>query len=126
MFTHPALLRELTLLADHLRRSGESAWSRRVVVVADAIRKSGWTEAGALHAQSLFRGEPNLYQVSFGAEHARWLSAVNTAQHANEKLEQLRMRVLELAAQPLVAAETGPRERSPDLAPMVKLPLGKG
>jgi hypothetical protein len=119
MFTHPALLRELTMLADFLRRSGESDWSRRVVVVADAIRKSGWTEAGAAHAQTLFKGEPNIYQVSFGAEHARFLGA-STGLQANARLEQLRLKVLELAAQPLVAAPSGPRQRSPDLPPLAQ------
>ena len=119
MFTHPALLRELTLLADFLRRSGESDWSRRVVVVADAIRKTGWTEAGAAHAQSLFKGEPNIYQVTFGAEHARFLGN-STGLQATERLEKMRLRVLDLAAQPLVATETGPRLRSPDLPPLVQ------
>ncbi len=118
MFTHPALLRELNFLSEHLRRSGEADWSRRVVQVADRIRKSGWTEAGAAHARSLFTGEPNLYQVSFGAEHARRLTAETDAQKANQKLDRHRDRVLDPGTQPLVAAETGPRLRSPDLEPL--------
>ena len=120
MFTHPALLRELTLLADFLRRSGESEWSRKVVGVADKIRKTGWTEAGAGHVQSLFRGEPNLYHVTFGAEHARWLSTAADLAKAQGRLEQLRLKVQDLATQPLVAAESGERPRSPDLPPLVK------
>ena len=123
MFTHPALLREMNALADFLRRHGEADWSRRVIVAADGIRKSGWTEAGLRHAQALFKGEPNIYQVSFGEEHARWLAAGDAAR-ANERLEQLRLRVLELAEQPVVAAEAGPRLRSPDLAPMVTIKKG--
>ena len=120
MFTHPALLRELTLLADFLRRSGESEWSRKVVTVADRVRKSGWTEAGAAHVQGLFRGDPNLYQVTFGAEHARWLSTAADLAKAQDRLEQLRLKVQDLAAQPLVAAESGARPRSPDLPPLVE------
>ncbi len=123
MFTHPALLREMTALADHLRRHGEADWSRKVIVAADGIRKAGWTEAGLRHAQSLFKGEPNLYQVSFGEEHARWLAA-GAAPKANERLEHLRLRVLELTEQPVVPAEAGPRLRSPDLAPMVTIKKG--
>ena len=118
MFTHPALLRELNQLSDHLRKCGEADWSRRVVQAADRIRKTGWTEAGAVHARSLFTGDPNLYNVSFGVEHERWLTAAMDAQKANQKLELHRDRVLELATQPLVAAETGPRLRSPDLEPL--------
>jgi hypothetical protein len=120
MFTHPSLLRELTLLADFLRRSGEHEWSRRVVTVADKIRKTGWTDAGAGHVDSLFRGEPNLYQVTFGAEHARWLSTEADLAKAKDRLEQLRLKVQDLATQPLVAAETGPRPRSPDLPPLAE------
>ncbi len=118
MFTHPALLRELTLLADFLRRSGEVDCSRRVIMAADRIRKTGWTEAGSAHALGLFRGEASLYHVNFGSEHSRWLGGPLEAQKANERLEQLRLRVMELAAQPLVAAETGNRPRSPDLPPL--------
>jgi hypothetical protein len=120
VFTHPALLREMTLLADFLRRSGEHDWSRKVVAAADRIRKSGWTEAGAGHVDGLFRGEPNLYQVTFGAEHARWLSSPADLAKAQARLEQLRLKVQDLATQPLVAAESGARPRSPDLPPLAE------
>jgi hypothetical protein len=116
MFTHPALLRELTLMAELLRRSGEAEWSRRTVGAADAMRKAGWTEAGAAHARSLFVGDRNLHSVSFGAEHHRWVGGEPGVHRANERLERHRLRVLDLMTHPVQAPVEGPRKRSPDLA----------
>jgi hypothetical protein len=116
MFTHPSLLREMTLLAEFLRRSGEGDWARRVIQAADAIRKSGWTEQGGAHLQSLFKGEPSLFHVSFGAEHARWLPA-GELDRANQRLERHRLKLADLGTQPHIQPPAaGPRQRSPDLA----------
>ena len=116
MFTHPALLRELTLLAELLRRNGEAEWSRRTVQAADGVRKAGWTAAGAAHARSLFAGDRNLHSVSFGAEHLRWVGGEPGIPRANERLERHRLKVLDLMTHPVQAPEEGPRKRSPDLA----------
>ena len=114
LFTHPALLRELTLLAELLRRSGEGEWSRRTVQAADGLRKSGWTAAGGASARALFAGG-GLHTVSFGAEHHRWVGGEAGARSANDRLQRHRQRVLELMEHPVHAAEEGPRKRSPDL-----------
>lgn len=116
MFTHPSLLRELTLLADFLRRSGEPEWARRTVQAADGVRKAGWTRAGAAHVAALFAGERSLHSVSFGVEHHRWVGGEAGVHRANERLEQLRRRVLDLASHPSSEPEPGPKKRSPDLA----------
>jgi hypothetical protein len=116
MFTHPALLRELTLMADLLRRSGEAEWSRRAVQAADGVRKAGWTEAGAAHARGLFAGDRSLHSVSFGAEHHRWVGGEPGVHRANDRLERHRLKLLDLMNHPVQAPEEGPRKRSPDLA----------
>ena len=116
MFTHPALLRELTLLAELLRRNGEAEWSRRTVQAADGVRKAGWTAAGGASVRALFGGEGSLHSVSFGAEHHRWVGGEAGAHRANERLQRHRQRVLELMEHPFHAVEEGPRKRSPDLA----------
>jgi hypothetical protein len=115
MFTHPALLREMTLLADFLRRSGAGEWSRIVVQTADSVRKTGWTDEGHKRVQSLFSGDTGLHQVSFGVEHHRQVGGEAGAAKANARLERFRMKLSELAAQPTVAAVQGPRPKSPDL-----------
>ena len=116
MFTHPALLRELTLMAELLRRSGEAEWSRRTVQATDGVRKAGWTAMGAGHVRALFGGERSLHSVSFGAEHHRWVGGEPGVHKANDRLERHRLRVLELMEHPVQAPEEGPRKRSPDLA----------
>lgn len=116
MFTHPALLRELTLCAEHLRRNGESEWSRRVVVTAEALRRSGWTEEGHRHFRALFDGDPSLNQARFGPEHQRHTGGEAGAQLANQRLERYRVKLAELGALPVRSAPQGPRLRSPDLA----------
>jgi len=115
MFTHPSLLRELTLLAELLRRSGEAEWSRRAVQAADGVRKAGWTEAGAGHVRALFGGDRNLHSVSFGVEHHRWVGGEPGAHRANDRLERHRLRVLDLMAHPVHSPADGRRLRSPDL-----------
>ena len=115
MFTHPSLLREMNQLAEFLRRSGEAEWSRRVVQTADSVRKSGWTDEGCRRVQGLLNGDVNLHQVSFGAEHHRQVGGDAGAIKANARLERLRLKVAELAAQPTIAAVQGPRPKSPDL-----------
>jgi hypothetical protein len=116
MFTHPALLREMTLLADFLRRNGEAEWSRRVVLAADGVRKAGWTKDGLGRVQSLFAGDRNLHSVTFGFEHHRWVGGETGVHRANDRLEQLRRKVRDLSAHPVQDAPAqGPRKRSPDL-----------
>ena len=117
MFTHPALLRELTLVSELLRRGGEAQWSRRVIQAADSLRKSGWTEAGAQVIRDLKRGEPGLHQVSFGTEHLRYVGGEAGVAAANARLERHRIRLEELMALPTREAQQGPRLRSPDLGP---------
>lgn len=117
MFTHPALLRELQLTAEHLRRNGESEWSRRVVLTTEALRKTGWTAAGLGHVREIFDGSPNLNQVRFGPEHQRKTGGEAEAERANQRLEKHRLKLAELAALPVRQAPTGQRQRSPDLAP---------
>lgn len=96
MFTHPALLRELNQVAELLRREGEPEWARRVVQGTEALRKAGWTEEGRRHVQGLFEGRPSLADLPLG-EH--------------------RLKLAELTALPVRTAPSGPRRRSPDLAP---------
>jgi hypothetical protein len=116
MFTHPALLRELTLLADFLRRNGEAEWSRRVVQAADGVRKAGWTADGHQRVQALFAGDRNLHSVSFGAEHHRWVGGESGVHRANDRLDQHRRKVQDLSTHPVHQAPAqGPRQRSPDL-----------
>ena len=119
MFTHPSLLRQLTRAAEHLRRSGEADWARRVVVAGDAIRKMGWTESGRQALQDLFEADPSLDSLSFGgAEHERRVGGPLGVRDANEALSEIRITLKELAALPLRAAIAPgtPRLRSPDLA----------
>ena len=73
VFTHPALLRELNLISELLRRSGEGQWSQRIVQASDGLRKTGWTAAGLSLIRYLEQGEPGLHQVSFGVEHHRYV-----------------------------------------------------
>lgn len=116
MFTHPALLRELTMTAEHLRRNGEAEWSRKVVLSTEGLRKHGWTEAGKRHYRELFDGRPSLDHVRFGPEHHRLTGGEAGAEQANARLEKHRLKLAELAALPVRAAQAGPRQRSPDLA----------
>ncbi len=117
MFTHPALLRELTLTSELLRRSGEGAWARRVTQAADGLRRSGWTDEGLRLVKDLQRGEPGLHQVSFGAEHLRQAGGEAGVAQANARLERHRRKLAELIELPTREAPAGPRQRSPDLAP---------
>jgi hypothetical protein len=117
MFSHPALLRELTLTAEHLRRHGEGQWSRRVVESTEALRKSGWTQQGLQAFRALFDGSPSLNQVRFGPEHQRLTGGEAGAERANQRLERHRLKLAELGALPVRPAPTGLRQRSPDLAP---------
>jgi hypothetical protein len=117
MFTHPALLRELNLISELLRRSGEGQWSQRVVQASDGLRKTGWTEAGLGLLRDLERGEPGLHQVSFGAEHHRYVGGQAGAALANERLERHRRRLRELMELPTREFQAGPRPKSPDLLP---------
>lgn len=117
MFTHPALLREMTLTAEHLRRNGEAEWSRRVVQSTDALRKCGWTPEGLRHFRRLFDESPNLNGVRFGPEHQRQTGGEAGAERANLRLEKHRLKLAELGALPVRSAPTGPRPKSPDLAP---------
>ena len=118
MFTHPSLLRQLTLVSEQLRRAGESAWARRVVVTADRIRKSGWTDSGSQALRELFETPPSLDSVNFGAEHERRLGGYQGVLAANERMLALRVKLKELGTFPVKAApDPGvPRLRSPDLA----------
>jgi hypothetical protein len=118
MFTHPALLRQLTLTADHLRRGGEGAWARRVVQTADALRKLGWTDLARQRFMDLYDEEPRFDSVSFGAEHERKLGGPLGVTEANIRLSDLRVKLKELATHP-TQKEPDPdlvRARSPDLA----------
>jgi hypothetical protein len=115
MFTHPALLRELTLTAEHLRRNGETEWSRRVVQSTEGLRKHGWTDEGQRHYRELFTGRPSLDQVRFGPEHHRLTGGEDGAERANVRLEKHRLKLAELAALPVRAPQPGRRQRSPDL-----------
>jgi hypothetical protein len=117
MFTHPALLRELNLIADLLRRGGEGLWSRRVTQAADGLRKSGWTAEGQALVRELYRGEPGLGQFSFGAEHLRPIGGPGPLEKANASLARHRLKLEDLMALPVKAAQTGPRPKSPDLGP---------
>jgi hypothetical protein len=117
MFTHPALLRELNLISDLLRRGGEGQWSRRIVQAADGLRKAGWTPAGAELIRDLRRGEPGLMQLSFGAEHLRFVGGAAGLAKANERLDLHRRKLEDLMALPTRQAQPGPRPKSPDLAP---------
>jgi hypothetical protein len=118
MFTHPSLLRQLTLVSDHLRRAGESDWARRVVQAADRLRKTGWTDSGKQALQDLFETQPTLDSVNFGAEHERRLGGRLGVLEANERFIGLRVKLKELGTLPLrTAPQPGvPRLRSPDLA----------
>jgi len=118
MFTHPSLLRQLTLVSEQLRRAGESAWARRVVQAADKLRKSGWTDTGKQALQELFDTPPSLDSVHFGAEHERRLGGLQGVAQANESFSVLRVKLKELGTFPLKAAPAPglPRLRSPDLA----------
>lgn len=118
MFTHPALLRQLTLCADQLRRGGEAAWARRVVQTADAMRKLGWTEASRGRFGELFEVDPRLESVLFGAEHERRLGGPQGVADANAKLADMRTKIKELATHPTQDSPDPElkRPRSPDLA----------
>lgn len=118
MFTHPALLRQLTMTADHLRRGGETAWSRRVVLAADTIRKMGWTDAAVRSFAGLFETDPGLDAVNFGAEHERRLGGPHGVDDANRRLSELRIKIKELATHPTRESPDPEvrRPRSPDLA----------
>ena len=118
MFTHPALLRHLTLTADHLRRAGESAWARRMVMTADRVRKSGWTEHGKAALQELFEAPPLFEALNLGAEHERRLGGPQGVSDANLRLSELRVLLKEMGTLPLRASldPGAPRQRSPDLA----------
>jgi plasmid stabilization system protein ParE len=117
MFTHPALLRQLTLCADHLRRGGETAWARRVVQAADSMRKLGWTDAARAHYGQLFEGEAHLDTVGFGSEHERRLGGPQGVAEANARLAELKSKIKELASHPTKEAPDPElrRQRSPDL-----------
>jgi hypothetical protein len=117
MFTHPALLRQLTLAADHLRKGGEAAWARRLVGAADAVRKLGWTDAALGPIHELFKAEPGLDSVSFGAEHERRVGGPQGAAEANARLSEMRIKIKELALHPVKGAPDPEvrRPRSPDL-----------
>jgi hypothetical protein len=117
MFTHPALLRELVLTADVLRRNGEAEWARRVVQASDDLRRTGWTDSGLKVLRGLSEGERGLNQVSFGAEHLRAAGGPEAISKANERLERHRRKIEDLASLPVRAQQAGPRPRSPDLEP---------
>ena len=117
MFSHPALLRELNLTAEHLRRHGEAEWSRRVLLSAESVRKSGWTEEGWRHFRALFDGDPSLNQARFGPEHLRHTGDEAGIDKANQRLERHRLKLAELGALPTRPKAVGPRQRSPDLVP---------
>jgi hypothetical protein len=118
MFTHPALLRQLTLTADHLRRGGETAWARRVVSTADELRKLGWTDAARAHFLQLYETDPGLDAAGFGTEHERRLGGPQGVAEANLRLSELRAALKELAMHPTKDAPDPElrRPRSPDLA----------
>ena len=118
MFTHPALLRQLTTCADLLRRGGEGAWARRAVQTADAIRKLGWTDTALQRFKELFEGEPGFESANFGAEHERRLNGPQGVAEANLKLSAMRQKLKELATHPTQGAPDPDlrRPRSPDLA----------
>ena len=116
MYSHPALLRELTLCADLLRRSGEAAWARVLLQTTDRLRKSGWTEAGRQVVLELFEQDPGIEAVSFGSEHGRWLKGPAAVEAANTALRARLDHIKALGAEPRVLPEPGPRKRSPDLA----------
>ncbi|MES2201218.1 MAG: hypothetical protein V4498_03100 [candidate division FCPU426 bacterium] len=117
MFNHPALLRQLNLCAEQLRRAGESDWSRRVLAAGDQVRRSGWTETGKVAVDLLFSADPGLDSVLFGAEHERRLGGPVGVADANGRMSELRDRLKQLAAYPLrqALAPGAPRQRSPDL-----------
>ena len=106
------------MTADHLRRGGETAWSRRVVQVSDQMRKLGWTDAARLKFCELWESDPNLESVSFGAEHERRLTGPQGVADANLRLVELKIKLKELAAHPVQGAPDPEvkRPRSPDLA----------
>ncbi len=118
MFNHPALLRQLNLCAEELRRGGETAWARRLVVAADLVRRSGWCDTGKAAVDALFSVEPGLDSVMLGAEHERRLGGPVGVADANIRISELRNKLKELAAAPLRQAPPpgAPRQRSPDLA----------
>lgn len=116
MFTHPALLREMTVTAEFLRRGGEVEWARRVVGAADQVRRLGWTEAGHQALRSLWDSDPSIESVTFGAEHERHLGGPVQSAQANERLSRHRAKLTDLAQQRLAQSPApGPRLRSPDL-----------
>jgi hypothetical protein len=117
MFTHPALLRELNLTAELLRRSGETQWSRRINQAADGLRKMGWTAQGIELIRDLQRGQGGLNQVNFGAEHHRQLGGEAGAARANQSLERHRLKLEQLMELPTRTAPEGARPKSPDLIP---------
>lgn len=99
MFSHPALLRELNLLSDFLRRSGEAQWSRRIAQASDELRRGGWTPAGAALIRDLGRGEGGLDKLVFGREHLRFLGGEAGLGKAERQLDLHRRnleRLLEL------------------------------
>ena len=117
VFTHPALLRELNQISELLRRSGEGQWAQKVVQASEALRKTGWTEAGLGLIRGLEQGEPGLHQVSFGAEHHRFLGGAAGVAPANERLERHRRKLKDLMELPTREIQAGPRAKSPDLPP---------
>ena len=104
MFTHPALLRELTQAAQLLRRNGETAWARRLIQTADAIRRSGWTQAGRKSWLGLYEGEASLDSLE-----------LKGGGSACGELDLHRGRIKEMGSQPLARPALGPPQRSPDL-----------
>jgi|GEM_PF-4777128 len=117
MFTHPALLRELNVVSDLLRRSGEGRLSQKIVQASDGLRKLGWTAAGMALMRDLQQGQPGLNQLSFGLEHHRCLGGELGAAQANERLEQHRRKLEQLMELPVRQTPLGLRQKSPDLFP---------
>ncbi len=96
MFSHPALLRELRLLGDFLRSSGEARRARRVAALGDELPRMGWTAAAAAAARSaLFDGEDSLDRLSFGVEHHRFVGGEDGCLRARRELERRRRAVRE-------------------------------
>jgi hypothetical protein len=118
MFTHPALLRQLTVMADLVRKSGEGAWARRILSAGDRIRKLGWCAAAKSELQALFDGEPKLESLNFGSEHERRLGGASGCSSSNTRLMEMRNGLRELMNLPLREAPdaTAVRAKSPDLA----------
>jgi hypothetical protein len=118
MFTHPALLRQVNLTVEFLRRCGEGTWARRLSLEGDAIRKSGWTEAARGRFLKLFGGDGSLNQLTLGDEHQRRLAGMGLeAWEANRMLAAFRQNLSDLSQEPTVKGrEPGERvKRAADL-----------